>query len=1057
MQKSSNSDYDGQSWNTAPLLIGRKGLDLRQSIDNESLTVLNNARFTDNISIERRTGHTYKLLQDSGNFNSISANATDTWLYGWGVVQSQQNVHYPIHNQSLATFNFDNSDVSWTGDRLLIHNTLSGKCLGASEYWANNKGGPITPSNSIKEGIPCYLPVLDDKLPPVKVINSSAVGSFDSASSDELVVLLSCAGTLLFTGVSVQVVNKITNSLINLTNLTTVSDTVINPRILYSSNKFVAYWINSTTSELYSSTFNGNTWSPALAILSAVTYDIYQDGPNGGYYLIYRIGANINARYYYGDEAQSSPFLSDTVVDVGGTTPNGPVAICSDLRGRIAAVFFTTTGYFAREYTANLTPVGTQVQINSSTNSPDACTITARSNSSNNAQDQTCWVAYCGYSGGSSEGVTIRSFARTASPTTQMDSIGTHKFKCYLQSRAFRVGDEVFVWMKSGNFSVNFLLSGVYKPIVCGYADFGEASVVNVLLIGAIGRTLPDVSRNESNQYKFTWARKVVTPDIGSNSFRYSEIDFLPQITTARYGSSVYLSGSAIQNFDGFECTNAGFQDLPIVSSGVASAVGGLSTGNYQIRVYAVRYNHKGERFISPALTSPVVAATAGQRITWQIQSLQSVTADDVFFEIYRTAANGTTFNLEGTVLNNKNVATISFITTLSDATIAANPGDPFQAQLGGLAQLLEKGPTGCRVIMTYNDRLWGSGGQVPAGKVQFSKLKRDEFGLAFSTLINTAIVDSEAGEIVSIGGMNDAVIVFQKEKISVIQGEGPDNFGRGNFPAARFAAAKGATTHYGTVLTDAGLVYWNEGGPHLFTGQFTVENISDAVRPLAITLVPTGVRINPQKQEVIWYTSGGTALLWDYKSGSRWATWSNLFVNGVSSTALAFRNGLLMLPDDTVYTDGGQEYIFSGRTAQLTADKLLQGYSILRRYGMVGNYLGEHTVTFRVYYNGSPLWEENETWEPETDTYLQPASAFADLTAAQVDALASVDKSGNYATHRRARRQNCQRFQLEFLDNGPNGPSFSPQYLEFELGARPGFGRGPKTTFTGSTGSVGT
>jgi hypothetical protein len=1063
MQKNSNSDYDGQITNTAPLQIGRKGLDLRQSIDQSALTVLNNARFTDATTVEQRTGHTGVSIQDGGNFPFGLGIVTNDWTYGYGVntiggsgVAStgplSTKLHYPIHNQALATFNFNGNDVVWTGDRLLTVSDARSTALGGSSFWWNTLGAPILKvtingTTSLPYGMPCFLPSLVDYTPP-SIVNSTQSNvlsipqfpnSYDIAISptQRAIVYTNTNGTT-----SAQIIDRATNSIISENKISTGTSHNNNARIVYSGGIFVAYWGDSTGSQLYTSSWDGVTWSAQVSLTSMDAYDIATTSANSGYLLVYRVGAVIKARYYIGKQLQQAPFGSDTIVTTTGSTPSGPLSVALSPNSSIGVMWYSTTGYFAREFSASLaTKTGFNiVQIDASTATADSCSIVSEL-LPDTVSGTIGWTTYAGY------------FADPAIPTggcrirsmsiSTADSNNIFKFNCSLASRAFRVGNVPMVWLRTNNSPLYFLAAGVADPIVCGYADRGEAGYP---FIPTAGRTLPELSQDPLDPYKYAWSRPIAQP---VNGFRYSDIDFLPQITTAQYGSSFYLSGSAVTNFDGTECSDAGFQDFPVTTGGVAAAGGSLTAGLYQVRVYAVRYNNLGERFVSQALTSGSVTAAAAQKITWSINSLQSCTSQAVQYEVYRTTAGGTTFFLDGTVQNNMGVSQVTFASIQADSTLGANVADPYQSQLGGLPEAMNTGAIGCTTIVSYNDRLWCSGGQVPTGQLVFSKLKIAKFGAGFDALAGSVTLDSEGGVITSIIGMNDSIIAFESNKIFVLQGDGPDNFRRGGFPAARFAAAKGAITHFGTLLTDVGVVYWNEGGPHLFTSQYNVQNISDVVRPLATTLIPVGARINPQQQEVIWYTNTGTALLWDYKTDGRWATWSGLYITSVSTSGLTTTDAKLLTPNSIKYSDAGQPYVFSLKTSQLRTSELLEGYSLLKRYGMVGTHQGPHQLEIRIYYNGSPLWEEDEVWLAENNTYLAAASTFGSLNAAQFDALEFYDKSGNYATHRRAKRQNCQRFQIELLDNAPDGPSFSPQSLEFELGERPGLGRTPITSYT--------
>ncbi len=242
--------------------------------------------------------------------------------------------------------------------------------------------------------------------------------------------------------------------------------------------------------------------------------------------------------------------------------------------------------------------------------------------------------------------------------------------------------------------------------------------------------------------------------------------------------------------------------------------------------------------------------------------------------------------------------------------------------------------------------------------------------------------------------------------------------------------------------------------GPRLLTTGFAVENISAPVRSLTAGLAPSGVRVSLSRQEVVWYTSSGTAVLWNYQHSSRWAQWSGLDVAGCSSRLLATVDGRLLEESPDAVGDDGQAFPFVWRTGNLRPEELLQGGTKLKAFGVVGAYRGPHTLRFRVYYNGSPMWTDSTVWAPSEDTWLTAAEDLEDLTAAEIDALLPVDRSGAYMTHKRTSRQECSFFQIEVSNIEADGKTYIPYELSLELGvSNNGLGRVPVNAFTTAVG----
>lgn len=549
----------------------------------------------------------------------------------------------------------------------------------------------------------------------------------------------------------------------------------------------------------------------------------------------------------------------------------------------------------------------------------------------------------------------------------------------------------------------------------------------------------------------FSWARLYNTgqPYLHAGNARIGDMDFMPALSTAAFGRCVYVSGSAVRCWDGTELGDAGFQSYPTVASQTASAGGSLSAGQYRWSVYAVRYNKQGERFESAALVTPATTATSTQKVALVINTLPSTNHADVVFEVYRTQANGTTMYFEGTVANSLLAPTVSFNSTIADTALGNAQGDPHQTGVGQQKIIESWGPIGCSILATSNDRLWGAGGQVPPGVVQFSKLHDDGSAAGFDDLAGFQEVDTEGGAITSIVRNNDTTVVFETNKLFAISGVGPDNFGNGGFDIPQVVVADGAINHVGTILTPLGPVYWGAKGPRLLTGNYSVMNISTPVQPLSSMLSPSGVRVDYGRQEVMWYTKDGAGLLWNFlDGGSRWARWSNLPVAAASQTALAMTDGRLFYSSETALGDGGDEFEFKLRTGLIQPDRIIGGGMKISETGITGSFDGPHNMRARFYYDGAPCWTDEWIWKPQTNTYLQLVSDNGALTSAQVDALGLINQTGAYIAHSRTRKTDCAYLQIEVSNMGVAGPSFTPTEITLVIGVSPILARTSPNTF---------
>lgn len=1056
MQRTSQHDQDEITWLTTAVRLGGQGLDLRQPSGPTALTRLENARFLDDRTLQPRRGHDGTLLADSGPFANVGTfTVEDNWVYGHGATLSPSNVavwenaHHPIPGRAQTTFQFDGTDVAWTGDRLLVVKD-DGPAIGASDFW--NRSSSTTP---LKRGIPAYLPVQTDSAPPAQVSGSYVETCLTPTL--RVIVHTDTGGTL-----TAWIIDRTTNAVVDKSEISGASNSPVEPKVVNSADIPVAVWRDSSSKTLYLSSWGGTAWTAASPIDTDVNaFDIVS--VTGGFFLLWRTAAPSTAELligkYVGTRTSSIPFSFG--MSVPGITPDGPVALALAPSGDIG-ILASASGLKVRVFQPSMATYAScgWTTVDAGTNWGGGIAICSRG--LKESSGQYTWVMHLSRGVGvlPTPNVTM-STALAVVSTGITISTGLTRQNSALASKSFRVGDEVFCWFRSVNIGTHYLIAGTHSLQVCGYADREEAIArASADSNYGIPHVLPDPLDTEGKL--FSWARPYNTGQAYSHGgdVRLGDLDFLPDILPVQFGKSVYMPGCAVRNWDGVSLGDAGWQDFPVISGTGQSTGGsltntGANTGVYYYRTYIVRYNARGERFQSAATTfGPITLTGSNTKVTLTIQTVPDTNHNDAVIEVYRCETLGTTFYLEGTVANSLTAASVTFDSTISDAALRVLTGDSHAAGVGAASELEEWGPLGCSLLAVSGDRLWGAGGQVPPGVVQFSKLKEDGEGAGFDDLAGFQIVDTEGKTITSLHPLNDTTVIHQRNQLYVIAGIGPDNFGRGAFTIPQILLADGAITHFGTAITQLGALFWGQEGPRMLTTGFKVENISAPVRALAELLSPSGVRVTLSLSEAVWYTKDGRALLWNYLGdGSRWAEWTGLEIAGCSPSALVTTNGRLLRESDTAVGDGGQAFEFVWKTGNLRPEELLQGATLLRAVGVTGEWQGDHRLRIRVFYNGSPLWTDEWIWSPADDTWLTLGTDFSAMTAAQIDVLRPNDKSGGYATHKRVSRKGCHFFQVEVSNFAASGPTYVPFELAVELGAQGGLGRVPVNTFTSTIG----
>lgn len=1054
--RGSQRDQDEIVWQTANVKLGVSGLDLRQPGTPGSMSKLLNARFIDDQNVEQRAGHSGLEVLDSSGLPAVGPNVVNTgqWVYGHGlrlsstVAAGWENAHLPIAGRGGGVFQFGGADIMWTGDRLLVLRD-GDTSLGSSIFWTRTAGA--TP---LAYGIPAHLPSQVD----TRAFKAVSGLYQNTALTSTYRIFAVCGGTVLGTSLNAWLVNRETGAVVNVSEISGASNDPVEVVAVNSNDVPVIVWRDHTSKILYFSKWGGISWSVASAIdTDVLAFDICP--VPGGFYVLWRTAAPSTAELlvgkFVGGASSSTPFSFGTSVSLGAA-PDGEVGLAVSPDGQFMVVGARSSTY-VRSFKADASAAAAAVQLAFGGGWDGGITIASRG--LKNSDGFYDYVVYGAKANTAGNLLHIYKVTNTLSGVQTITvAAAFDRPNTALASRAFTVGDETFVWGRSIPSRTNYLVAGCAPVQVCGYCDRevavgrAEPDAVGLFMYG-VAHVMPDPLDTEG--VKFTWMRPY---DDGTGATSQStgmigDMDFLPSPSFVQFGKSVYISGSAVRAWDGYELGDAGFQDYPTVTGTAQSTGGGLTlTGKYFYRVYPIRINAQGERFMGAALTfGPVTLTGSNNKLTLTITTIGATNHSDVVFEVYRTENLGTTFYRDGTVNNDTTVASVSYISQLADSFLITAPGDPHATGVGQLAELEEFGPIGCTMLAVSGDRLWGAGGQVPPGIVQFSKLYEPGEGAGFDDIAGFQVVDMQGNAITSVHEQGDATVVHQPGRVNVVAGNGPDNFGRGGFAVPQISLANGAINHAGTVLLPIGTAFWAEEGPRLLTPNFTVQNIALPVRALSKTLAPTGVRSNMPRCEVAWYTEDGTALLWNYLGGnSRWAEWSGIPVAGASAGAVVRPDGVVLFEDEAAGGDNGAGFKFALRTGNLRSEELLHGATELRAVGIAGSHKGPHNLRIRVYYDGSPWWGDEWVWEPGVDTWLTSGEDLQTLTPAQIDALANNDKSGGYATHKRVSKHNCGYFQVEVDNIDADGPTFVPYEIPIELGVRGGFARVPVSSFQG-------
>lgn len=635
------------------------------------------------------------------------------------------------------------------------------------------------------------------------------------------------------------------------------------------------------------------------------------------------------------------------------------------------------------------------------------------------------------------------------------------RHRCTLQSRAFRVGHEVFIHLgRTTLFQSSYHLfdgNGVFHgTCLRGLAQLADNTTSNNWLPSVW--SAPGTQTQPQNLvqqwvagYKTrlnTSPEQATYTDEGLRRFNY---DFGAALRWAQAGRCTYFQGLGLREYDGEALYEAGLHMFPEeVTVAAPSAGGSLTSGGvYQWRVYFSRRNAQGERVRSASLTftAPSNPAGANLQVVITMPTLPYTSfPGDTFFEVFRTVAGGTTFYRESSIdpssaqcpKNNMGALTVQFTSTMADTALDDREIDPFsQAILPSFCA-----PAGS-VLAQGKDRLWVAGGELEPGVVVGSKILNEGSSVEFVADALSFTVDRAADDVTAMAFLGDSTVVFKRDSVYAVDGDGPSNQNAGSWPLPRkITTESGAVSPY-LANVPGGVVFQSALGLRLLTGGGQVAYVGSDVEGEVDTL--TGAVVVPARRHAVFTQQSGRALVYDFDVGQ----WS-VFTNHDAAGAVLSGNLLhLCRPDGAVWIETPDEYLDAGvpysqwiTTGDMSIDTL-QDVLRVRRGGLVGDILAPCLVIAEVRFNEG-AWRNWRTWD--TTTFQGVAWGGGDFWGSDDVWGGGQGEVDKLRVRHRLPRQVCSTIAFRIHDEpaptAEPGAGFGLTQIVLEVGRRRGINR---------------
>lgn len=496
------------------------------------------------------------------------------------------------------------------------------------------------------------------------------------------------------------------------------------------------------------------------------------------------------------------------------------------------------------------------------------------------------------------------------------------------------------------------------------------------------------------------------------------EFDFAQdKNVVANVGSSAFVAGGMLYQYDGRELTELGFCWAPKVLVTVPGAGTGTLT-NGQTYQYFATYewtDAEGNRHVS-APSIGVSGVPTNGNLDVEIRTLGLTLKSAVEIHLYRTDGNGT---IPKRITHVSNMGIIPNVPTSATVTVNDDTQTPLDIlyTIGGVQP--NALPIGASHLSVAKGRLWA----VDQRDVWYSKIDVKGEGVSFADGFSVAL-DRDA---TATAGMDGGVVIFHADGIGVVHGDGPNDQGAGAFSEPQVIPTDYGTSEPRSVFVcPFGVLFQGPRGIHLVPRGFGVPVwIGSAVREhFSSGSEVTGVHAVSEQHQVRFTLASGASnsiLCLDYRLGEagEWTVYALDDVTGYD-TSVVWGNGEYSFSvDEDIYTETVGAYADpTGYIASIieTGDVRLaglQGFKRVRKLLLLGEFVANCAVRASVAFDGEDSYSA-------TSDYWYPSGSAGDQVEFQWN----------------LRRQQCSSARFRFADalSGEYGATAGMAWNGFSL-----------------------
>lgn len=334
-----------------------------------------------------------------------------------------------------------------------------------------------------------------------------------------------------------------------------------------------------------------------------------------------------------------------------------------------------------------------------------------------------------------------------------------------------------------------------------------------------------------------------------------------PKFTETRHGT--FFTGGMLQHSDAFYVRELGLNVYPHkITSLTASntATGAIDAGtHYYVAIYE-SFDVNGNIYRSaPSQAKSINVVVPNDTVLIEAPAYRMTNIGQYasVVSFYRTTVGGSQFYYVGSVINNTGANSVSMYDYASDASVSANQT---LYTTGGVLDNIP--PPAVKHICAGGNRLFVSDGNKT---VWYTKDLQENIGPEFNDALIIGLY-AENKNITGLSYIDGNLIIFKKNYIYRVYGDGPNDLGQGQFSnPILISSGIGSVDNSPIVKIPIGLIFKSDDGLKLLGRDFSVQGIGQAVRDYDQYSVLSSSVCDAKQQARFVLSDNKTVLVFDY------------------------------------------------------------------------------------------------------------------------------------------------------------------------------------------------